>query len=206
MRYLKMIGLATLAAMAITAILGAGTASATQLYKYTTPNANDSLGIGTEIEATLESGTSALFKDTSGNTVDTCTGSSLKVQIEKDTTNGVNPQGKPSILTLSGCTESTLVGGKGELEIKNIAGTTNATVISRGAVVTIPSTFLGISCTVTTGTGTSLGTLTGAKSSVGQATLDINAVLALDPAFCGDLTWTGSYAITSPVGLTVEAS
>lgn len=204
MKYLKMLGLAAVAAMALTALFGAGSASATTLYKYTTPSANDALGVGTTIVATLEPGNSALLKDTLGGANDTCTSSEVHGTIETVTPAG-NPAGNISALTFGGCSHTTTVLAKGSLEIKNIAGTTNGTVISKNARVTVKSTIFGISCVAKTGEGTSIGTLTGAKSSTDHATMDINGLITLENG-CGDSTWTGAYTVTTPTGLTVEAS
>ena len=66
MKYVKMLGLAAMAAMAVMAFVGAGTASATELYE-----GNTTLGAGSTLHATLEPGTSALLTDTAGNTIDT---------------------------------------------------------------------------------------------------------------------------------------
>lgn len=196
---------AAVAAIACIALIGAAPASGTGLLKYTTPNPNDTLGIGTEIVASLESGTSMLWKDTGGLANETCTSSEVKFKIEKDTgSGGVNPQGKVLTWTVGGCSHTVDVLAPGSIEIKNIAGTTNGTVISRETRVTTKSTVFGISCVLVTGAGTTLGTLTGAKSSTAHATLDFNAVITKENG-CGDATVTGSYVITSPTGLMVEA-
>jgi hypothetical protein len=203
MKYLKMLGLAAIAAMALTAIIGAGTASATELYTYTSSGPAETVAVNTEIVSSLKSGTSALLKDTGGSTNDTCTGSEVKGKIENTggkTSEGKHPSGKISALTFTGCTHTTDVLAKGSLEIKNIAGTTNGTVISKEAQVTVQSTVFGISCTANTGTGTTIGTLTGVKSSTEHATMDINGVINMG-AFCGDSTWTGTYIVTSPTGI-----
>ena len=202
MKYLKMLGLAAVAAMALTALLGAGSASAQTLYKYTTPSANDTIAVGTVLTSTLESGTSALLKDTLGGVNDTCTGSEVKGAVGTNTTTDAG--GAITSLTFTGCSHTTDVLANGELEIKNIAGTTNGTVVSKNARVTIKSTIFGISCTANTGAGTTIGTLTGAKTSTAQATMDINGVITLENG-CGDSTWTGSYLVTSPAGLTVDS-
>jgi hypothetical protein len=209
MKSLRIFGLAAIAAMALTALAGAGSASATQLYKNTTPGGNDKIAIGTanaEITASLKTGTSALLKDTGGSTNDTCTSSEVKGKIEEDTssTPSVNPTGKVSTLSFGGCTHTTDVLAKGSLEIRYITGSTNGVLISKEAQVTVQSTVFGISCTANTGTGTSIGTLTGAAAG-GQATVDINGVINMG-AFCGDSTWTGTYIVTSPTGLMVEQS
>jgi len=202
MKYLKILGLAAVAAMALTAFLGAGSASAQTLYKYTTPSANDAIANETELISTLETGTSALLQDTLGGVNDTCTGSEVKGKIATNTTTDAG--GAISALTFTGCSHTTTVLAKGELEIKNIAGTTNGTVVSKGARVTVKSTIFGLSCVANTGAGTTIGTLTGAKSSTALATMDINGVITLENG-CGDSTWTGSYEVTNLPGLTVDS-
>jgi hypothetical protein len=61
-----------------------------------------------------------------------------------------------------------------------------------------------VNCTAKTGTGTVLGLLTAAKSSTGHAIYDMNAALYL--GICGWVILSGTYTITSPTGLVVEAS
>ena len=202
MKYLKIIGLAAVAAMALTAFLGTGSASAQTLYKYTTPSANDGIAAGTEIISTLESGTSAVLTDTLGGVNDTCPGSEVKASIS--TNNTTDGGGAVSILSFIGCGHTTHVLANGSLEIRNQPGTTNGTVISKGARVTIKSTIFGVSCVANTGAGTAIGTITGAKAATAKATIDINGVITLENG-CGDSTWTGSYEVTSPLGLTVDS-
>ncbi len=197
MKYLKMLGLAAVAALALAAF-GAGTASATELYKGAT-----TAGVGTEIVSTLQTGSSALLKDTLGGANDTCTSSEVKGTIESAGSSTTHPSGKISSLTFGGCSHTTTVLANGSLEIKHIAATTNGTVISKGARVTVKSTIFGVSCVANTGEGTTIGTLTGKTS--GNAVMDINGVITLENG-CGDSTWTGTYLVTSPAGLNVEAS
>jgi len=205
MKTSKLFGLLLVGVMALAALIGAGNASATNLYRYTTPAANDRVAVGTELVVTLESETSLLWKDTGGLAHDTCTGSEWKGKLERDTASGVHASGKTTSLSFSGCSHTTTVLAPGEFEIRSIAGTTNGTLISKGTRVTTKSTVFGISCVGNTGAGTTLGTITGAKSSTAYATIDINGVVTKENG-CGDSTVTGSYLITSPTGLTVEAS
>jgi hypothetical protein len=142
MKYLKILGLAAVAAMALTAFLGAGTASASRLIQ-TTAGSTDTLGVGTAIEATLESGNSAVLEDAFGFTATTCTGSTVNGTIERVTPTG-QPKGKIGTLTFTGCPEKhdVTVEAKGELEVRNISGTTNGTVFSSGAKVKVFNTLL----------------------------------------------------------------
>jgi hypothetical protein len=199
MKYLKMLGLAAVAAMALTAFLAAS-ASATEIYSNGVTQ-----GAGTTIESTLKATTSALLKDTGGSTNDTCTGSTVSGKTANAGGSGVNVTGSISSLAFTGCTHTTdplknADGTFGKLELKWTSGT-NATVISKESRVTVQSTVFGISCTANTGEGTTLGTLATAAGT--NAVMTINAVINMG-AFCGDSTWTGTYIVTKPANMTVE--
>jgi hypothetical protein len=208
MKYLKIIGLAALAAMALTAFLGAGTASASNLRIF---GSGTNLKVGTTIEASLEKGTSAFLEDAFGLTAVTCTGSNVHGVIERTTQEPVGktgqPKGKISAggLTFTPCGHTVDVEANGELEIRNIAGTTNGTVFSSGAKVKVFNTLLNQNCIANTGAGTDIGTLTGAKSAITNATMDINGLIPLEGCSASNARWTGSYEVTKPVGLVSEA-
>jgi len=201
MKHLTKIALAAMAMSALLAMVGAGSAAATELYK-ATAESNDTLANGTEIAATMKSGSSLLIKDTGGLANNTCTGSEIKGTVENAGTSTGNPISKTSSLTFSGCSSAMTVLAPGELEIKSIAGTTSGTVVSKGMRVTFKSTLFGVSCVVASGTGTTLGTLTGAATGE-SATLHVNGVVTIENG-CGDSTLTGTYLVTNPTGLVVE--
>lgn len=182
------------ATLILAAFVRTGAASATELYVGDTP-----LGLG-GITASLKSTTSALLKDKNGTTEDTCTASTMKMKIERDTGSGWNPSGKVSTLTFTGCTHTTTVLNPGSLTITWTSGT-NGSVSSSGAEVTVKSTIFGVSAICKTSAGTTIGTLTGTSS--GNATMDINAS-TLDCGVFGTSTWTGTYTITLPTVLGVE--
>jgi hypothetical protein len=191
MKYLKMLGLAALSAMALMAFV-AGPASATTLeLGGVTQNKSVSL------EATIKSGTSAVLRDTSGFSVNTCTSSEVAGSTETTFT-GPTVTGKVSKLTFSNCTDPVTVHKNGTLHVAYSSGT-NGTVSSSGAEVTVDGPFGYITCT--TGAGTTLGTLTGVSS--GNATMDVNAVL--NCTVISTARWTGTYTVTSPAGLGVSA-
>jgi hypothetical protein len=170
---------------------------------------------GISIEATLKSGTSALLTDTFGFFANTCTVSNVKGTTETDVTDepepgvkvtttytatGTNPiDGPITELSWSSCKEGNPVPhANGSLSVSWIKGTTNGTVKSKNAQVTVPSALGTLTCT-TPKEGTDLGTLTGVASSLAHATMDINAVLN-----CGiTAKWTGTYTVTTPTGLGV---
>jgi hypothetical protein len=191
MKHLKILGLMALTAMAVMAF-GAASASATTL-EIGGVAQNKSV----TIESTLASGTSAILKDEFGTTTDTCTSSTVKGSTVSPFT-GTTVGGTVSSLTFGNCTHTTTVLANGSLSVAWTSGT-NGSVKSSGAEVTVNSTFFGASAVCKTGSGTTIGTLTGVKS--GKATMDINATIAC--GILGNSSWTGTYSVTSPEGLGV---
>jgi len=190
MKYLKMLGLAAVAAMALMVV--AGSASATTLE--VEGNAKNS---SVEIDASIKAGTSAILKDEFGTTTDTCTTSEVKGKTE-GTFTGAAVGGKIGTLTFKNCTHTTTVIANGTLSVAWTSGT-NGSVSSSNAEVTVQSTFFGASAVCKTGTGTTIGTATGTKE--GNATIDINA--KVNCGILGNASWTGTYSVTSPAGLGV---
>ncbi len=191
MSYLKMLGLAAVAAMAFTAF-AVCSASATVL-EVGGAAKNEKV----EITASREPGTSSVLARTDGSFANTCTESHVKWSTESPYI-GAKVTGAISTLTFESCTRPVTVHKAGKLYVEHIASTTNGTVFSEEAEVTVSSVFGTLNCK--TSTGADIGTLTGKKE--GNATIDINAVLN-----CGFLvpsaTWKGSYTVTSPSGLGV---
>jgi len=203
MKFTKILGPVAMAALALMAF--ASTASATTLeVKGVTQTS------AVTIKSTLKSGTTALLTDTSGFFANTCTtstvegsdstaktGTEVEGPISSEVKEGVTVW-KLSWGTLATpCTEGNpTVDAGGSLSIARIGTTTNGTVKSKNATVTVPSALGKLTCT-TPAEGTDLGTLTGVAS--GTATMDISAVLS-----CGiTAKWTGTYVVTSPEGLGV---
>jgi hypothetical protein len=203
MKYLKILGLAAFGIMALMAF-GAGSASATTL-EVTGVTKNE----GVTITASLESGTSLLLQTTSGGFANTCKESHIHggtvAPFSAASSGAIG--GPISVMSFTVCTKSPVtVDVKGSLSIEWISGTTNATVRSSGARVTVPSPVWPSPLSCETGVGTDIGTLTGKTGSVESdkyATMDIHAVLN-----CGfpapSATWEGSYLITDPHGLGIE--
>jgi hypothetical protein len=190
MKYLKMLGLAVLSAMALTA-LAAGSASATTL-EVNGVTQNKAVAL----EGTLKPGTSAILKTTTGSFVDTCTASSIKGSSESPFT-GTTVGGKVAALTFSNCTHSTVVHSFGSVTVEHIKGTTNGTVRSSGVSVTVQSTTFGVNLNCTT-SNTHMGTFTGSSS--GHASAAINGVINCGP-FVPSAKWEASYTLTTPTGL-----
>jgi uncharacterized protein (DUF2141 family) len=191
MKYLKMLGLAAVAAMALTAF-AASTASATTL-EIGGVKQNKAV----HIQATLKAGTSAILKDEFGTTTDTCTKSEVTGETESPFTAELIG-GAVSVLTFEECTHETKVDAKGRLSV-TWTGNTTGNVISSGAEVTVKSTFFGATGLCKTGSGTKVGVLHGVAS--GHATVVIDGTIPC--GILGNSKWEGEYTVTTPTGLGV---
>jgi hypothetical protein len=209
MKHLKMLGLALVAAAAFMAVIGAGTASATELCSTaTTPCSGTKYGTGTIIDATLEPTTTAVL--TTSITTVTCTASTVKGETTSAggaTTTAVT--GKTLELTFTGCTRTggepctvkatnlgtaSVTGGSA-----SSTGKFNYNVTSKtGANVTCG---FFINCTFST----SSATLAGVNQAGGTPTIKAeNIVLAREGGLCPETsTWTAAYEVQLPMPLFV---
>lgn len=207
MKYVKMLGLAAVAAMALMAFIGASSASATVLCKTAAspcPEGWD-YSSGITLSLSIEEGTSTTLRNTSGVIENTCTSSTLKGTTSNTGSPSETVKGTVTAanLTYSGCSTTTDVLEGGELEVHRLEGTSNGTVTARGVKVT--TNLAGVSCTYGFGAGTDLGTLTGGT----MATLDVHAIVNKQAGsfLCpGDVVWDMSYTVTEPEPLYVSAS
>lgn len=206
MKYLKALGLAAVAAMVLTALIGAGSASATVLCKTALKEGCAASGwdypTGTEIDISLVGTTST--SATGGELLDTCTEGTNK----GSTTNTGGPSETVdwnlAEFWSKNCTVTTDTVNNGSLEVHWISGGTNGTVTVKGTQAT--KILFGVSCLYGPPSGgTTLGTLEGGS----EPKLNVEAVLPkLTGSFiCApDVVWKGSYAVTSPQPLYVSAS
>jgi hypothetical protein len=120
--------------------------------------------------------------------------------------------GQIKTLSFTGCTDGadvTVINGNvGGLEIhtSETGANNNGTLTSSNTEVTIE--IFGAHCIFKT-SATDLGTVTGSKTTGGNATLDISARIPRTAgragALCGSSApWTGSYKFTAPSGLNVD--
>jgi hypothetical protein len=149
---------------------------------------------GTTLDFSLKSGTKAKLVSTEGETLDECSGSTVKGKLEK----AEFVTGPIESLTWSGCTFATTTSTLGKLEVENIAGTHNGTVKSDAEIsVTINALFFG-SCIYGIKAGADLGELKEGK----PATFVANAVvekLAGSAGTCpATAKWTAEYTLTEP--------
>jgi hypothetical protein len=190
MTRLNAFGLAVVASISILA-MAATAASATTL-SINGVAQNKSI----EITASLASGTSMIWKDEFGTTTDTCTSSELREKTESPFT-GEQVGGAASTLTYSNCTHTTTVLARGKTDNYWIPGGFSATLYSTGTEVTIVSTFFGASAVCKTGPKTHIGVLT--EIPFNPSKVHYNA--KINCGILGSTSVTGTYTITSPIGL-----
>src|SRR6476659_8421111 len=111
MKQLKYLGLAAIAVMALTALVGAGAASATTLQA-----GGKNLPAGSEFVTTLKTGTSSIMKDEFGTTTDTCTQSENRNKTTNES--GAQVTSNVTLQQTSNCTHTVTVlkTGKGTIE------------------------------------------------------------------------------------------
>jgi len=195
MKYIKMFGLAAITAAALTAIFGAGTASATTLCENsTTTSCTKHVASGTTLRFSAEetvklTGPFNLLIDTcTVSNVEGPTSSTGKTEPSQDVT------GTLEVLTFESCTRTTTVGTKGTLSVAHIVGTDNGTVRSTGATVTVHEIPGFGTCSFVTN-NTDIGTLTG---SLTGPTFDISATIPSQTPGWPSGTWSGKYIYTVP--------
>jgi hypothetical protein len=186
MKHLKMFGLAVVAAMVLTAFLGAGSASGTTLCKTATSPCSEFWLLGTKFDFSLQGTglwedpfkikfqecTSATFRAVNTNTV----GASVGMKVE--TVHWGNPE--------STCTRTTEVLALGEMKVEWISGTANGTLKDIGTQWTVGE------CTYGFPEWTTLGTIKGGSS----PTVEIETTV---PPIKGSCTtkykWTAKFGI-----------
>jgi hypothetical protein len=200
MKYPKMLGLAAIAATALTALVGVGNASAITLCEN-----NQATGCTSHVNsgATWHFSATASGKWTGpfGIVLSACTtvtiGGSTSNTGADDTTTAVT--GTVATLTFEGCTRKTTVGTGGTISIAANGTAGNGSVVSNGTTVTIHElpniTGNPATCAYIT-SNTSLGTLT---ASATAATFDASATINSETANCPNATWHGTFVVTGTV-------
>jgi hypothetical protein len=199
MKYAKILGLAAMALVALTAM--AGTASATRL---TSPSGTTYTGtLKAEAESTV-----TLTSVFGGFGAVSCKKSTVEAQV---TQHGsfIVAGGPVNILTFGECShpvtviKTTDLTGSPKVPTKYGSlmvahwGSGEATLEGWEQTITIHETLFGTCSFATSITGTDLGTLTLTPKTGGNATLDIKASIPSENG-CGTGTWEGSYRFTTP--------
>ena len=208
MRYLKMLGLATVVATAFAVVSGAGSASATVFCSTTADPCPEAQHwpTNTVVDWSIPSGGSTVLVDTTGEELDTCSSSTKKGKITNTGSSTTTVGGPLEELTWGGCTFPTKTLTKGGWEVHKIGGTSSGTMTASGtSEVTINTIFFG-SCIYGVTAGVSLGDVTEGQPAI----LHTNAVTE---KFSGSALacpstakWTGTYTLTQPVGTTLSVA
>ncbi len=192
MKFMKVLGLAAIAAAALMAFVGAGTASAapndTVLCKTTTLPCTGHYPVGTTIHAELATGTATLK---AGFATITCKKSTVQGKTATTTT----PEGNIEVLTFTECGEAKVVVlKKGKLQIHHTGGHVGNLTVS-GVEVTVEVG--GVSCTYGGTISTGLTVTGGAPASMVANEASIPKVaggfLCANPS-----KWTAHYKVTTP--------
>ncbi|HWC48356.1 MAG TPA: hypothetical protein VG448_05695 [Solirubrobacterales bacterium] len=200
MRNLKRLSLAVVAAaFALMMFAGAGTASASVLcsvQQAECPTANQ-WPAGTVLDFSLKAGTSGKLTTTAGEIIDTCTGSTLKGTIENAGNSTTAVTGSLGTMTWTGCAFETTTLLPGKLQITNIAGTPNGTVIGDTETRVTVNSFFG-DCIYGAVAGTDLGTLVEGKPATYVAN-EVIKKLSGSGALCPETAkWIAEYTLTEP--------
>jgi len=205
MKHVKRIGLAAVAAAALIAFVGAGTASATVVCS---AQENPCSGAnkwpaGTVIAATLKT-TGKLVTTDEKTTLDTCTGSTIEGRLTSTGSATTTPSGPVELMTWTGCTFTTKTIQTGGLEIHSISGTHNGTVTTTGEFRITINTVLFGSCVFGVTSGTDLGELKEGNPAAGVVKMVAQKLSGSEAACPATALATGEYVQTKPSGTTVS--
>jgi hypothetical protein len=209
MKYLKKLGLAASVAVASTAFLGAGSASATVLCSTTLSTscpAGQTWPANTALDFSIPAGSSANLVDTAGEELDTCSASTVKGKLTNAGSSTETATGPVEELTWTSCTFPTKTLTLGKLEVHRITGTSNGTVTADGTFeVTINTVFFG-SCIYGVTSGVSLGDITEGNPAIFHANAVAEKFSGSNLACPSTSKWTATYTVTSPAGTTLSVN
>lgn len=204
MKYLKMLSLAAVAAAALMAFLGAGTASATVICKnnLNTTACSEKYPVGTKGTASLAAGTTAVLETTAGEALVTCTESVISSTLENAGSATTTVKSGVSTMTFANCNLPVVVLKGGSAELHHIAGTDNGTLTTFGTEVTVQ--IFGTTCVYGSGSGLDVGITVGGNPGSMQLSTVFPRISGsfICPA---DARFTGKYVATSPTNAWVAA-
>jgi hypothetical protein len=217
---MKMLGLAAVAAAALMAFVGAGTASAKEgvLCSTTSNPCNSKWAVGTVLDFSLKSGTSVkLTNKATGETLKTCTGTGTT--IKGKLTANPNATGTATVeiteLIWEKCTfpTTTVAGFLGAFTVERIAGTSNGTVRADAETRITTNTILFGTCVYGWRAGAHLGVITEGKA-LGEITTSTFKTekaeaerLTGSQAVCPEKALlTAEYVMTEPKNTTLSVS
>jgi hypothetical protein len=202
MKHLKMLGLAVMAAAALMALIGAASASATVICKnnLNTEKCSEPYPVGTKGTASLQG--SAVMETLGGETLVTCTGSTVSSTLENAGSATTTVKSSLSSISFTGCSTTVSVISPGSAELHHIPGTDNGTLTTQNTKVT--TLIFGVSCTYGTGASRDVGTTVGGNP--GSMTLNTTFPKVEGGFVCpSEVRFTGKYVATSPTNAWVAA-
>ena len=214
MKYLKMLGLAAVAAAALMAFVGAGTASAKEgvLCSTTTNPCTSKWAAKTVMDFSLKSGTSWTMVNAEEPTevLDTCKGGTIKGELTANPDATGTATWKNTLETFETCTWTTTTLLPGALKVERIAGTSNGTVFADAETqFTINIPIFG-SCVYGVKAGAHWGELTEGTAATPDEVKRSNSPgekLAGSSFACPPkVLWTATYVLTSPTNTTLSVS
>ncbi len=205
MRHLKIAGFVAVAAAALMAFIGAGTASATVFCSTTAepcPEAQKWLN-GTALDFTVPSESSFLWEN-GGEAIETCKGVTLSAEIVNSGSASSTVKLSNKALTWSNCTYPNKTLALGGLEIHKIIGTSNAKVTASEDITwTINTIFYG-SCIFAWKAGQEFGEITEGKPPVLHVNSTVEKVSGSDFGCPANGTLVGTLILTSPTNTTLS--
>jgi hypothetical protein len=213
MKHVKMLALAAVAAGALMAFIGAGTASATVLCSTTAETCPTAQKWGAiPLDFSLVKEGSANLTETSGKSIVTCTESTVKGEITNTGSSTETVSGPVTELTFKKCNLPVTVLRKGKLEVHHIAGTSNGTVTAVSTEAEKPAfevtvnTVLFGSCVFRVENGTDLGTLEEGKPGTFTANAAAIKTIGNSPPCPETSFWSAKYQVTTPENTTLSVS
>jgi hypothetical protein len=213
-----MLALAAVAAGALMAFIGAGTASASKLCSTTVDPcpAGQHWPIGTPIDFSLKKETSANLTNTAGEAIDSCTGSTVTMTTTNTGSGTETVTAHITKLEWIGCTFPTTTVRKGCVEIHKIASTSNGTLtadkckkaegIEEGITeVTINTVFFG-TCVYGIEAGKSIGDLSEGNPAHFTAKAVAKKLSGSNIACPETSNWSATYVQTEPSNTTLSVT
>jgi hypothetical protein len=193
------------------AFVGAGTASAKGVLCSTATNpCSSKWAVGTVIDFSLKSGTSSKVTDTAGNTLNTCTASTIKSRLTANPNAVGAPTAENTEITwgtaATPCTVTTDTVKLGKLDLTAEDDGGNSEVFADATIEYTISIF-ATTCNYGVETGTTLGTL-----KEGTGTAAVFTVNAITKKLAGNFLcpetekWVAEYVLTSPSTTTAFVS
>jgi hypothetical protein len=203
MRYVKILGLAAIAAAALMAFVGAGTASAeTTLCTETNTPTCEHFPLGTEVHAVLEPEEKAILTPEGELPTIECGKSTIKGTLKTTTTPEIELHEEGG-LTFEECSQTVEVLNPGKLQV-HWENEHNGTITAKGFRVRVKAFFGSFSCDFGEEVSTGL-TLTGGNTATVDATAKIPVIQETGFVACpANAIWHAKYLITSPDALYVK--